>query len=103
MTENRRRALAESYFEVGEADKAEELFWSWLAADPRWGFGWVAWAACHSSPLGRDSPRDYASAEQMLGYLTPCGSLVPEQCRTRPGLGETPLVPAGPEEVRVLL
>ncbi|MHB1511235.1 MAG: SEC-C metal-binding domain-containing protein [Acidimicrobiales bacterium] len=73
MTENRRRALAESYFELGEADKAEELFRSWLAADPRWGFGWVAWAVCHFSPIGRDRPRDYASAEQILlkGYSTP--------------------------------
>jgi len=72
MTENRRRALAESYFEVGEADTAEELFGSWLAADPRWGFGWVAWAVCHFSPLG-DRARDYARAEQILrqGYSTP--------------------------------
>ena len=31
MTEDRRRALAESYFEVGEADEAEELFGSRLA------------------------------------------------------------------------
>ena len=28
MTENRRRALAESYFEVGETEEAEELFQS---------------------------------------------------------------------------
>ena len=73
MTENRRRALAESYFELGESEKAEELFRSWLAADPRWGFGWVAWAVCHFSPIGSDRPRDYASAEQILlqGYSTP--------------------------------
>lgn len=73
MTENRRRALAESCFEVGETDKAEVLFESWLAADPRWGFGWIAWAACHSSPTGRDRPRDYARAEQLLrrGHSTP--------------------------------
>ena len=53
MTENRRRALAESYFEVGEAEEAEELFQSWLAADPRWGFGWIGWAACHGFRAGK--------------------------------------------------
>ena len=73
MTENRRRALAETRFEVGETDKAEELFRTWLAADPRWGFGWVAWAVCHFSPAGRDRPRDYVKAERLLreGYSTP--------------------------------
>ena len=73
MTENRRKALAETRFEVGEVDEAEELFRTWLAADPRWGFGWVAWAVCHFSPAVRDAPRDYVKAEQLLreGYFTP--------------------------------
>ena len=71
MTENRRRALAESYFEVGETEKAEELFQSWLAADPRWGFGWIGWAACHAPSAGR--PKNYGRAEELLrrGYSTP--------------------------------
>ncbi len=70
MTENRRRALAESYFEVGKTEKAEELFRSWLAADPCWGFGWIGWAACYSSRAGR--PRNYGRAEELLrrGYST---------------------------------
>jgi hypothetical protein len=38
MVENRRRAVAESCFELGETDKAETLFEQWLAADPRWGW-----------------------------------------------------------------
>jgi hypothetical protein len=38
MTENRRRALAESHFELGETGKAEALYRDWLQADPRWGF-----------------------------------------------------------------
>jgi uncharacterized protein YecA (UPF0149 family) len=37
MTENRRRALAESYFELGETSKAETLYGDWLHADPGWG------------------------------------------------------------------
>src|SRR5258708_32372342 len=64
MTENRRRALAESYFEVGKTEKAEELFRSWLAADPCWGFGWIGWAACYSSRAGR--PRNYGRAQELL-------------------------------------
>ena len=33
MTENRRCALAESYFELGESDTAEALYRDWLQAD----------------------------------------------------------------------
>src|SRR5260370_36424274 len=45
-------ALAESYFEMGETEKAEGLFRSWLAADPRWGVGWIGWAGCYRSRGG---------------------------------------------------
>jgi tetratricopeptide (TPR) repeat protein len=41
MTENRRRALAESYFELGETSKAEAFYREWLKIDPRWGWGWI--------------------------------------------------------------
>ena len=51
MIENRRRALAESYFEVAQTGKAEELYTAWLAADPGWGCGWIGWASCHSLDL----------------------------------------------------
>ena len=47
MTENRRRALAESYFELGETGKAEALYGDWLHADPRWGWGWIGWSDCY--------------------------------------------------------
>ena len=60
MTENRRRALAESSFEAGETEDAEELFQSWLAADPRWGFGWIGWAACHG--FRADRPKNYGDS-----------------------------------------
>ena len=71
VTENRRRALAESYFEAGETEKAEDLFRSWLAADPRWGFGWIGWADCQSTRAGR--PGNHGRAEELLrrGYSTP--------------------------------
>lgn len=71
MTENRRRALAESHFELGQTGTADELFGSWLAADPGWGFGWIGWAACYQPRPGR--PADHGRAEDLLrrGYATP--------------------------------
>lgn len=70
MTENRRRALAESYFEIGQTGQAEQLFESWMAADPAWGFGWIGWASCYQPSSGR--PADYDRAEELLrqGYAT---------------------------------
>jgi len=44
MAENQRRALAESYFELGQTEKAEALYRDWLETDPRWGWGWIGWA-----------------------------------------------------------
>jgi tetratricopeptide (TPR) repeat protein len=71
MVENRRRAVAESYFELGEAGKAEALFEQWLAADPRWGWGWIGWADLHFFTNNR--PKDYSRAGELLrrGYSTP--------------------------------
>src|SRR5260370_28394353 len=43
MTENRRRALAESYFAAGMTETAEELVPSWLAARRCWGCGRIGW------------------------------------------------------------
>src|SRR5947209_3154619 len=71
MVENRRRAAAESYFELGETDKAEALFEQWLAADPRWGWGWIGWADLHFFTNNR--PKDYIRADELLrrGFATP--------------------------------
>ena len=43
-TGNRRRALAESYFELGQKAKTDALFRGWLEADPQWGWGWIGWS-----------------------------------------------------------
>ena len=71
MVENRRRAVAESYFELGETDRAEALFEQWLAADPRWGWGWIGWADLYFFTNNR--PKDYRRAEELLrrGYSMP--------------------------------
>ena len=47
LTENRRRTLGRAYFDAGMTEKAEELFRSWLDADPAWGWGWIGWADCY--------------------------------------------------------
>lgn len=71
-TENLRRALAETYFETGEHGKADELFDSWLTADPEWGWGWIGWSDCYRDSF-RTGPVDPDRAEELLrrGYSTP--------------------------------
>jgi tetratricopeptide (TPR) repeat protein len=64
MTENRRRALAESYYELGETDKAEALYRSWMHLDPRWGWGWIGWSDCYR--FTRTEGRDWSRCEQIL-------------------------------------
>jgi tetratricopeptide (TPR) repeat protein len=64
MTENRRRALAESYYELGETDKAEALYRGWLHLDPRWGWGWIGWSDCYR--FTRTERRDWSRSEQIL-------------------------------------
>jgi len=41
ITGNFRRALADSYFETGQQETADELYQSWLEEDPAWGWGWI--------------------------------------------------------------
>jgi tetratricopeptide (TPR) repeat protein len=46
VVQNMRRAISESYFILGQRDKAEALMAEWLVKDPRWGWGWISWADC---------------------------------------------------------
>ena len=62
--ENRRRYLAESYFELGDTHKTEALYREWLAADPQWGWGWIGWARCYI--FARGPMKDLKRAEQLL-------------------------------------
>lgn len=64
MTENRRRALAESYYELGEPDKAEALYRGWLHLDPCWGWGWIGWSDCYR--FARTERKDWNRCEQIL-------------------------------------
>ena len=71
MVENRRRAVAESYFELDETVKAEVLFEQSLTADPCWGWGWIGFADVYF--FAENRPKDYDRAEELLnrGYATP--------------------------------
>ena len=71
LTENRRRALGGAYFDAGMTEQAEELFGSWLDADPGWGWGWIGWADCYLPWGGRTA--DLGRAEELLsrGYRVP--------------------------------
>jgi len=64
LTENQRRALAESYFALGEVDKADALYREWLSADPRWGWGWIGWADNYW--VVREDRQDVTRVEQIL-------------------------------------
>jgi tetratricopeptide (TPR) repeat protein len=64
LTENWRRALAESYAELGDTEKMEGLYRAWLTADPGWGWGWIGWADCYR--FARRDRQDLARAEQLL-------------------------------------
>jgi tetratricopeptide (TPR) repeat protein len=64
LTENRRRALAESYYELDETDKTEALYRDWLKADPGWGWGWIGWSDCYR--FTRTERQDLKRCEQIL-------------------------------------
>lgn len=45
--ENMRRAIGDAYAQMGDMQKADELFQEWLAVDPQWGWGWIGWSDCY--------------------------------------------------------
>ena len=42
--ENTKRAIAETYFLLGNVKKSEELFELYLSENPKWGWGWIGWS-----------------------------------------------------------
>jgi len=66
-----KRALAESYYEIGEREKVDALFQQWLKDDPRWGWGWIGWADCYW--LIERKEKDYVQAINILkkGFAVP--------------------------------
>ena len=64
ITENMKRALAQSYFQVGEVAKSDSLFREWLIEDPQWGWGWIGWSDCYWLDVWKK--RDFDKGEQIL-------------------------------------
>ena len=69
ILENMRRAIAESYSNLGNSDKSDNLFELCLKNDPGWGWGWIGWADCYSMYANKNN-KDLEKAESILyrGY-----------------------------------
>jgi len=65
LTQNLRRALAESVYALGDKARGDALYGEWLAEDPRWGWGWIGWADLYYFARGSDN-KDLARAEAIL-------------------------------------
>jgi len=70
VAENWRRAIAETWFWLGETSKGDQLYRGWLDADPQWGYGWIGWASAYMPPPGKGALTDHQRAEDLLrqGY-----------------------------------
>ncbi len=64
VIENMKRAIAESYFEIGQPQKTETLFKKWVEEDPKWGWGWIGWS--DSYWLYHGESKNYERAEELL-------------------------------------
>ena len=63
---NIRISLADSYFRMGETDKADSLFHTWLDAEPDWGWGWIGWSDCYWLWQYANVKKDIEKAEKIL-------------------------------------
>ncbi len=63
--QNRRRMIAENAFKMGAAAEGDALYQEYLRINPRWGWGWISWAAQYS--CYPEAPwYDLARAETLL-------------------------------------
>ncbi len=62
--ENAQRAIADTYFLIGNKEKGEELFEAYLKDDPQWGWGWVGWSDQYW--MGKKEYPDYKRGEEIL-------------------------------------
>ncbi len=62
--ENSNRAIAETYFMMGDIEKGEGLFETYLNEDPNWGWGWIGWSDQYWL-CKREKP-DFKRSEQIL-------------------------------------
>lgn len=48
IIENTKRAIADSYYALGDKAKCDSLYSSWLSEDPAWGWGYIGWSDCYN-------------------------------------------------------
>jgi hypothetical protein len=58
-------ALGESYFKLGDREKGDHLFRTWLDEQPRWVWGWIGWSDCYW-PFPANEDQDAERAERIL-------------------------------------
>lgn len=65
LVENTRRAIADSHYCLGEKEKCDELYSTWLEDNPDWGWGYIGWANCYWF----DRPKDPLNIEKAAEIL----------------------------------
>jgi len=60
LVENTRRAIADSHYELGEKEKCNQLYSTWLEENPEWGWGYIGWSDCYRF----DKPKDPMNLEK---------------------------------------
>ncbi|MCL2165332.1 MAG: SEC-C metal-binding domain-containing protein [Oscillospiraceae bacterium] len=74
MGQNTRRAIADSYYELGNNEECDRLYGQWLSEDPKWGWGYIGWFMCYESTY--NNRQDIAKAAQIIE----CGLDEPDVC-----------------------
>ena len=68
--ENTKRAIAESYYALGDAKKCDQLYKDWLNEDPNWGWGYIAWSDCYGFGTNKIAPDQIKAREIIKIALT---------------------------------
>ena len=63
--ENTKRAIAESYYALGDSEECDRLYTNWLEEDPHWGWGYIAWSDCYGFGTNKIKPNQ-ARAEKII-------------------------------------
>jgi tetratricopeptide (TPR) repeat protein len=64
MMQNTRRAIADSYYELGDTGECDRLYRQWLEEDPKWGWGYIGWFMCYESIY--NGRQDIAKATEII-------------------------------------
>ena len=61
--ENTKRAIAESYYALGDSEECDRLYINWLREDPHWGWGYIAWSDCYGFGTNKIEPNQIRAEE----------------------------------------